>query len=220
MDDTGGMMEKTGTVRRSQAERRDGMRQRLAAATLDALCRHGHAGASLSVILEGAGVSRGAWAHHFETKAEMLALAAEGLLRDAVEAARTLAPPPVTLDGMDVAQRLTAMIEIAWNRFYTGRHRDLLFEVALAARTDDELRERLAPIFAGFLATVGGNWGLALKPGAGAGTEIAGLMTLSIYMLRGMAMQELAAGPVADHAGLRALWVRLLAGWLRPGQTA
>ncbi len=199
-------------ARRSQADRREEMRQRLVAATLDALSDHGQAGASLSVILDRAGVSRGAWAHHFDTKAEMLALAAEGLLRDAVAAAGALTPgfsPDLPLD-----QRLSAMIEAAWTRFYTGRHRDLLFEVALAARTDAELRDRLAPIFAGFLSTIGANWGLTLAPGRGAVADMADLMVLTIYMLRGMAMQELAAGPVPDHAGLRALWVRLLAGYL------
>lgn len=199
-------------ARRSQADRREEMRQRLVAATLDALSDHGQAGASLSVILDRAGVSRGAWAHHFDTKAEMLALAAEGLLRDAVAAAGALTPgfpPDLPLD-----QRLSAMIEAAWTRFYTGRHRDLLFEVALAARTDTELRDRLAPIFAGFLSTIGANWGLTLAPGRGAVADMADLMVLTIYMLRGMAMQELAAGPVPDHAGLRALWVRLLAGYL------
>lgn len=200
-------------VRRSQATRREDMRQRLAAATLDALAVHGHAGASLSVILDRAGVSRGAWAHHFDTKAEMLALAAEGLLQGAVEAARTLAPA-----GPDPCQpaeaRLAAMIEAAWSRFYTGRHRDLLFEVALAARTDAELRVRLAPIFSGFLTATGGSWGLSLRPDSDGLTEMADLMVLTIYMLRGMAMQELAAGPVPGHEGLRRLWVRMLSGWL------
>lgn len=200
-------------ARRSQSVRRDEMRQRLATATLDALAEHGHAGASLSVILERAGVSRGAWAHHFDTKAEMLALAAEGLLHSAVEAARALAPP-VPDPSLPADARLAAMIEAAWARFYTGRHRDLLFEVALAARTDAELRARLAPIFSGFLAATGGNWGLALRPGPDGLVEMADLMVLTIYMLRGMAMQELAAGPAPGHAGLRRLWVRILSGWL------
>lgn len=202
-------------ARRSQATRREEMRQRLAAATLDALAEHGQAGASLSVILDRAGVSRGAWAHHFDTKAEMLALAAEGLLQAAVAAARTLAPPaPDT--ALPAETRLTAMIEAAWTRFYTGRHRDLLFEVALAARTDAELRARLAPIFSGFLVATGDGWGLSLRPDGKGQAEMADLMVLTIYMLRGMAMQELAAGPAPEHAALRQLWARLLSGWLTP----
>jgi hypothetical protein len=40
---------------------------------------------------------------------------------------------------------------------------------------------------------------------------VADLMVLTVYMLRGMAMQELAAGPGPDHARLRALWAGLLA---------
>lgn len=201
-------------TRRSQTQRREEMRQRLAAATLDALAEHGHAGASLSVILARAGVSRGAWSHHFETKAEMLALAAEGLLREAIAAARSLALPPA--DGGDPAVRLSALLETAWTRFYQGRHRDLLFEVALAARTDTELRARLAPIFDAFIAEVGRGWGLALAMPPGQEGAVADLMVLTVYMLRGMAMQELAAGPAPHHAALRRLWVDMLAGYLAP----
>lgn len=204
-------------ARRSQAVRREEMRSRLAVATLDALSEHGHAGASLSVILDRAGVSRGAWAHHFDTKAEMVALAAEGLLQGAVDAAHHLVPPADPDAAQSLEARLGAMIDAAWSRFYTGRHRDLLFEVALAARTDAELRARLAPIFSGFLAATGGNWGLSLRPDPADLTEMADLMVLTIYMLRGMAMQELAAGPAPGHEGLRRLWARLLAGWVEKG---
>lgn len=199
--------------RRSQADRRVEMRRRLAAATLDALADHGHAGASLSVILDRAGVSRGAWAHHFDTKAEMLALAAEGLLRDAVAATRAL-PATAIATGQSAHDQLAAMVAAVWARFYTGRHRDLLFEVVLAARTDEELRIRLAPIFQDFLAGIGNSWGLHLHPRDGDGVAVADLMILTVYMLRGMALQELAAGPVDAHASLRALWVRMLADWL------
>ncbi|MBJ7414262.1 MAG: TetR/AcrR family transcriptional regulator [Niveispirillum sp.] len=208
------MAEQAKPERRSQAARREEMRERLAAATLDALADHGSAGASLSVILERAGVSRGAWAHHFETKAEMLALAAEGLLLGAVASARALGPTEAPDPSLPLEERLSSMIEAAWARFYTGRHRDLLFEVAMAARTDAELRARLAPIFSGFLAAIGSNWGLSLRPDAGDVTEMADLMVLTIYMLRGMAMQELAAGPAPGHEALRRLWVRMLAGWV------
>lgn len=204
--------------RRSQVDRRVEMRRRLAAATLDALAEHGHAGASLSVILTLAGVSRGAWAHHFDNKAEMLALAAEGLLRDAVAATRSMPtgalPATATASGQSAHDQLAAMVAAVWTRFYTGRHRDLLFEVVLAARTDEELRIRLAPIFQDFLAGIGNSWGLHLRPHDGDDVAVADLMILTVYMLRGMALQELAAGPVEAHASLRALWVRMLAGWL------
>lgn len=205
-------------ARRSQTQRREEMRQRLAAATLDALADHGHAGASLSVILARAGVSRGAWSHHFETKAEMLALAAEGLLHDAIAAAQSLAVPDDGGDA-DPATRMAALLEMAWARFYQGRHRDLLFEVALAARTDGELRARLAPIFDAFIGEVGRGWGMALAPSPQRGAAMADLMVLTVYMLRGMAMQELAAGTAPHHAALRRLWVDMLVGFLAPFAT-
>ncbi len=68
----------------TQQERSRQTRKKLVDATLSCLQDHGYAGASLSRILERAGVSRGAWSHHYENKRAMVADSAETLLATAL----------------------------------------------------------------------------------------------------------------------------------------
>lgn len=191
------------------------MRRRLVEATLDSLSANGYAGASLSDILGRAGVSRGAWAHHFASKGELVALAAEDMLFQSVAAARSVAamtPDP----GQD---RLDLLLEAAWSRFYQGRHRDVLFEVALACRTDADLQSRLAPVFRAFIAAVGESWGASLGQADLSPARLGELMTMSVYLLRGMSIQEVATGggSAAEHRALRRLWATMMRDRLAAG---
>lgn len=201
--------------RRSQSQRRHDMRARLAEATLDSLAANGYPGASLGDILARAGVSRGAWAHHFSSKKELVALAAEEMLTRAAAAAGSLSaegPVGAAGDGMPAPEdRLAALLEAAWTRFYQGRHRDVLFEVAVACRTDAELRERLAPVFTRFLQALGAAWSVHLQLRPDIGGAMADGLVLTAYMMRGMALQEMVAGPQEAHAPLRRVWAGLLA---------
>lgn len=188
--------------RRTQAERRREMRERMVEATLDSLAANGYHGASLGDILGRAGVSRGAWAHHFANKKELVALAAEEMLSRATARADEMAD---AVAGSD--DRLAALLESVWTHFYRGRHRDVLFEVGIACRTDDELRARLAPVFMNFMGAMGTAWKVHFRPRPGAGQDLADVLTLTAYMMRGMALQEIVAGddPVRN-ADLRRLW--------------
>lgn len=211
------------TGRRSQADRRREMTDLLVSATLESLAVSGYHGASLNDILSRAGVSRGAWAHYFDSKAELVAVAAERMLGESVDQAGVLVAASGTLE-----QRLDHLLNHVWQRFYQGSRRDVLFELVIACRTDPDLRTRLQPVFQSFFVRLGQSWGLHLRPrppgpAADAGQEpvldvagqepaldVAGLITLTVYMLRGMAVQEMVDGDGAAHAGLRRLWTRLL----------
>jgi AcrR family transcriptional regulator len=182
---------------RTQEERSRDMRALLVEATLDCLQAEGYHGASLSVILTHAGVSRGAWAHHFSSKQDLIAAAAETMMADAAGAARAVA---ATLDGHE--DRFAALIEQVWQRFYCGRHRDVLFELVVACRTDRELADRLRPVFIELIESFRGAWGSATPDTTGGGD----LLTLTLFVLRGMAMQEMLAPSGDGQAGMRALW--------------
>lgn len=188
------------------------MRRALIEATLDSLQANGYHGASLSDILARAGVSRGAWAHYFDSKMALVAAAAEDMLQgsvtDAERIAAGLAGPP--------ERRLATLLEEVWRRFYEGRHRDVLFELAVACRTDSALQARLSPVFADLLAALGRAWALHLHPrpdsaGDDGGRDMGDLMRLTVYMLRGMAMQEAVSGDRGAAAALRRRWARMLA---------
>lgn len=173
------------------------MRALLIEATLDCLQAQGFHGASLSVILDRAGVSRGAWAHHFSSKHDLIAAAAEAMMAEAAVAARAVT---ATLDGQE--DRFAALIEQVWQRFYRGRHRDVLFELVVACRTDGELAQRLRPVFIELIESFRGAWGSATPDASGGGD----LLTLTLFVLRGMAMQEMLAESADGQAALRGLW--------------
>ena len=185
------------TPSRTQEERSRDMRALLIEATLDCLQVHGFHGASLSIILTRAGVSRGAWAHHFSSKQDLIAAAAEVMMAEAAVAARAVT---ATLDGQE--DRFTALIEEVWQRFYRGRHRDVLFELVVACRTDPELAQRLRPVFIELIESFRGAWGSATPDATGGGD----LLTLTLFVLRGMAMQEMLAESADGQAALRGLW--------------
>ncbi len=205
-------------ARRSQEQRRRDMRHVLIEATLDSLQAGGYHGASLGDILARAGVSRGAWAHYFDSKLELVAAAAEAMLQGSVAQAADIAADigaGVPDGGAPAEERLAALLEAVWRRFYQGRHRDVLFELAVACRTDAALRARLAPVFAELLAALGGAWGHRFRP-RGDAPAMDELMRLTVYMLRGMAMQEAVSGGDGGGAALRRQWARLLAGLVEP----
>ena len=106
------MIKKTG---RTQEERSRTTRICLFEATLDSLEELGYHGASLSQILKRAGVSRGAWSHHFTNKKELIARSTEYILDQAVETTRRWAGSvEITKDN------LQKLFDFIWDNFYTG----------------------------------------------------------------------------------------------------
>lgn len=192
-------------VRRSQEERSAEMKARLIESTLDCLQAHGYQGASLSVILDHAEVSRGAWAHHFDSKKALVAAAAESMFAGAV------AKVGAAVDQLPTGQnRIPAMVDFLWQNFYQGRHRDVLFELATACRTDQELRERLLPVIRGFRQALRKMWGnhfIVTDPGSSSLEET---MILSMFVLRGMAMQSMLESDDKEMACLRDNWSKIM----------
>lgn len=185
-------------------ERSRQTRDLLVDATLDCLQEFGFHGASLSRILDRAGISKGTWAHHFATRNELIAAAAEVMIADTRRAAEEFAASERRYD--------TILIERIWERFYQSRYRDVLFELTVACRTETDLRDRLQPVFAGLIDGLREAWrGDGSEESQGLAANIA---TLTVYMLRGMAMQDMLAKDPVDGAALRRLWSDLMAPFL------
>jgi len=187
---------------RHQQERSRQTRDLLVDATLDCLQEFGFHGASLSRILERAAISKGTWAHHFATRNELIAAAAEVMIADTRRAADEFAAQGAERrhDG--------SLIEEVWERFYQSRYRDVLFEMTVACRTEPDLRARLQPVFAGLIDGLRDAW---RGTGQDARQErAADVTTLTVYMLRGMAMQDMLARDPVGGATLRRLWAELM----------
>jgi AcrR family transcriptional regulator len=125
-------------VRLTQPERVEAMRARLLDATIDCLAERGYGAFSTNDVVRRADVSRGALAHHFPTKAELVAAAADRLIE---------------LRAAEFRQRFAAMparsrtpakaLDVLWTFFEDPTFHALL-ELMVAARTDPELRPVMA----------------------------------------------------------------------------
>lgn len=120
--------------RRTQEERRSRTQARLLEATTECLVDLGWAGTSTTEVARRAGVSRGAQQHHYPTKMVLVAAALEHLLeaqRLAYETAFAVLPAE--------RRNVSGALDLLWEVF-RGRPAKALMELAVAARTDDELR--------------------------------------------------------------------------------
>ena len=119
---------------RSQAERVEAMRNRLLDATLQCLQERGYSAMSTNDVVRRARVSRGALAHHFPTKAELVCAAAERLIsRRGVEFRERLRA--IEPERRTVAEALNVL----WS-MYSDASAAALIELTVAARHKPELR--------------------------------------------------------------------------------
>lgn len=192
--------------RKTQQERRTEMRARLIEATLTCLEKWGYHGSSLTRILDTAGVSRGAWRHHFATKNDLVAAAAEYALKRTVTTTRALAHdlPPEQLDP-------DRLFDFIWDNFYTGRHRAVWLEFNVACRTETSLRQRLTPVLEEFHTGIEKAWEEHYTTTARTNIPVAVFITLTINALRGMAVQSIIQDDQAYYKQLRSYWISIMA---------
>jgi AcrR family transcriptional regulator len=125
-------------ARRTQAQRRATTRAALLEACVDCLLEQGYAGLTTAAVVSRAGVSRGAQAHYFSTKAELV-VAALRHVTDRLGAGLVTEPLSTELTG---EQARLALLDQLWS-LHTDRAFPALMELWLAARTDPELRREL-----------------------------------------------------------------------------
>jgi AcrR family transcriptional regulator len=126
--------------RRNQAERSAATREALLNATLECLVEDGYANTTTARVAERAGVSRGAHLHHFQTRATLVAAAADHLTRrrgeHLMKAVDALPTGPT---------RVAQGLDLIWNSYNNPLYQATL-DLWTNARTDAELREHLIPI--------------------------------------------------------------------------
>ena len=168
--------------RRTQAERRGRTQDALLTATIDTLVEAGYAGVTTRAVALRAGVSIGALQHHFRSKAELVAAAIEHLnaqlTREFVARA-----PTATLSERELAEEL---VDVLWE-LHKGPLMAAMAELAVAARTDPELRDRLAPIQRDAIAATAA-LAAQLFPRAAAQAPPGALMDTALGTLRGLAL--------------------------------
>jgi AcrR family transcriptional regulator len=124
--------------RRTQAERRAATRTALLDATLEVLVQVGYNRLTTAQVVARAGVTRGAQAHYFATKSDLVVQALRHLTDRLV--AEMVAQPARVVPGE------REQYETLLNRLFeinSGPASTALFELWTVSRTDDELREAL-----------------------------------------------------------------------------
>ena len=129
-------------------ERSEEMRTRLLEATIESLVAVGYARTSTAEIADRAGVSRTAWIYHYSTKAALVSAAVERLLELRHQAVPELTKGlPATRDSPASAIELLA-------RSFEGPMFFAWLELAVASRTDEDLRAQMARLSLRFAETL------------------------------------------------------------------
>ena len=122
---------------RTQQQRREETVGRLLDACIATIIEIGYARASAAVITKRAGVSVGALFRHFETMGDFMAATASEVLRRQLESfTKRVAEIPADEPALEAA--LLILRDIT-----SGPSNAVLYELLVAARTDEKLRETL-----------------------------------------------------------------------------
>jgi AcrR family transcriptional regulator len=122
---------------RTQQQRREETVGRLLEACIDTIIEVGYARTSAAVITKRAGVSVGALFRHFETMGDFMAATASEVLRRQLESfTKQVAEIPADRPALEMA--LAILRDIT-----SGSTNAVLYELMVAARTDEKLRVTL-----------------------------------------------------------------------------
>jgi AcrR family transcriptional regulator len=127
---------------RTQQQRREETVARLLDASIDTIIEVGYARASAAVIAKRAQVSDGALFRHFPTMGDFMAATAHEVMRRQLElVTKHVAEIPADQSALEAAVRI--QWEVTANATNT-----VIFELMVAARTDEKLRTTLQEVLA------------------------------------------------------------------------
>ncbi len=184
------------------------MRGRLIKATLDALQEYGYHGASITRILQKAGVSSGAWSHHFKSKNELVAAAAGNMLMEAVEAGRVGIKSLLKERGADEIFRV--LLDFLWEYFMQGKRSAVWIEVYMTCRTNSDLNKFMEPVMRKYQDSLDGLWREFFEITDGSDTPVERILNLTLFMTRGMAIQSIVTDDPVYYKTFRNQWVNLV----------
>lgn len=198
-----------GPTRRSQAERKESTRRKMLDAALYCLAEYGYAGTRVSQVVERAGVSRGAWGHHFASMDAMYLEAARHLIHKVFDRVAHL-----VVELRDAEDPMRAILHGIWHEFFASEVHTIYLEFLVASRRHPELAEALTPLSADLERNVTALSEQFFEPLPGAVDSVRHMMMLTRWLLRGIALDAHALPDGAVDAALDT-WQRLLATQMR-----
>lgn len=130
------------TARRTQADRTAATRASLADAAIEVLLERGWAAVTAIEVCNRAGVTRGAFHHHYDSLPQLLA-----------DALRRLYAAMVAMPKRPAADDLVGLIDATWKALGQPRFKAVL-EAWLAMANDPSLRAEIGPVVAEFAGLV------------------------------------------------------------------
>ena len=198
---------KASSTRQTQLQRSESMKVKLLDATLALIREEGWSKVSTQKICARAKVSRGAQTHHFPSKDSLLIAAVQELVN---RYQREL--DAVFAKDKDHAPSLESLFEFLWDACFDGPLLDCWMDVLVAARTDKSLREnvrtpdRRALSVMRELGDECDTSNVALKGSP------ADIVELTVYLLRGMVVQNGVHAAQEQRRELFNLWKRMVLG--------
>lgn len=133
---------------RTQQQRREETIARLLDASIDTIVEVGYARASAAVIARRAQVSDGALFRHFATMGDFMAATAREVMRRQIDlVTKRVAEIPAHESALETA------VKIQWE-VTTNATNTVMFELMVAARTDETLRATLQTVLAEYAANI------------------------------------------------------------------
>ncbi|MBB6519770.1 TetR/AcrR family transcriptional regulator [Pseudoteredinibacter isoporae] len=172
-------------IRRSNEERSNQTRSNILEATVRCIHQHGYQGATMSLIAQESGVTRGALQHHFgNRRIELIAQAAEHVYD------QYFAQYLPILQDHEPDKLLHDVWQLQKELFHQ-KETIVLIQIWLACRSDEELSERILPLFKELDAKLSEQWRVCLKHSGLEHSQIQTIRYLQRTLLRGAAIEYL-----------------------------
>ena len=188
-------------TRRSQQERRAETQRRLCDAAIQLLTEVGYERLTIQQIAERAGVSKGAQAHHYPTKEDML-LAAFGHLMSQWKERRD-----IFLKFGGEGGTMDDLLRYMWQDIFGHPQYAASLELMLASRHSPSLRDRMRETLTDW--TVARNRAFQKIVRLKHEEKLAVFMEMNFCLLRGMAISESLSNEKSLNRKVLAMWTEL-----------
>lgn len=199
-------------VSRTQEERTSATRARLIEATLDILLAKGYAAATTVDIAARAGLTRGALAHHFESKEELVVEAVDHLLKSTTGEIGAYASQ-VGKGSLSISDFLDRLWIIFSGPFFM-----VALEHITAARHSDFLKKKMVERAREFHKSLDEIWREFFSGSELGSAEVETTLNATLCLLRGMGVQTVLRSDPVYYRGLLRFWKSTLISQIKASQ--
>jgi len=186
-------------------QKSEATRRRICEGAARSLFANGYHGTSIKQIADHAGVSQGALQHHFPSKDDLVEATAEFLLTRSLKWFAM-----VKLELAKDRDAFGDVIRRSWREQFTTDEYGALLEIMTAARTDENLRARIAPKLDNWRDAIQRELRDILHPFAGNVESLSALLNISLCMMTGLLVHE---GLLGDEQRMNMMldqWISLV----------